>query len=204
MLLGIDEAGRGCVLGSLVLCGCAVREERTAELSALGLADSKTLAPARRVHLAARIRVVADRLIVRRISPRQVDEAVRNSTLNVAEVAQMVKIIKLVDPRMVYVDALTSRPARFGRQLEALIRPCRAVVIAENKADTRYPIVQAAAIVAKVTRDAEIAKLKRRHGDLGSGYPSDPKTRAFLMKIPAAGRWPAYVRKSWRTLARLT
>lgn len=191
-----------------MVCGCAVREERVGRIRDLGVADSKELSPARRTELAAKIRAEADRVIVRRISPRKVDEAVLigGGGLNAAEIAEMLAIIRLSGARVVFVDALTSRPERFGRQLAALLQPHPPTVIAENKADTKYPLVQAASIVAKVTRDAEIKRLSRTYGDTGSGYPSDPRTRAFLARVKRmqlSGAWPACVRKSWATLRRL-
>ena len=106
-------------------------------------------------------------------------------------------------PATAYVDALTSHPARFGRQLEALLGMAGIRVVAENRADAKYPVVQAAAILAKVTRDAEIARLARRWGPLGSGYPSDPVTRAWLAGALRRGPLPPFVRRSWATLARV-
>ena len=203
--LGIDEAGRGSVLGSLVVCGCVVREERIPRLAAIGLADSKELSPERRTELAAKIRGLADRLIVRRLSPQRVDEAVAGGGLNAAEITEMLIIIRAAEPKVVYIDALTSRPEKFGRQVRALLEPRAPEIVAENKADTRYPLVQAAAIVAKVTRDAEITRLKRTYGETGSGYPSDPRTKKFLMRVERmrlSGAWPSCVRKSWQTVKR--
>ena len=115
----------------------------------------------------------------------------------------MLELIRRVGPRTVYVDALTARPARFGRQLEAMLYPLEVRVIAENHADERYPVVQAASMVAKVTRDAAIERLGVRFGRIGSGYPSDPRTKAFLERMKRRGGWPACVRESWSTVARL-
>lgn len=115
----------------------------------------------------------------------------------------MAGLIRAVRPDAVWVDALTSRPDRFGRQLEALARPARPRVVAENRADGRYAVVQAAAILAKVTRDAELERLRARHGALGSGYPSDPLTRRWLAAALVNAALPRFVRRSWSTLTRL-
>ncbi|MCW4027390.1 MAG: ribonuclease HII, partial [Candidatus Bathyarchaeota archaeon] len=67
-----------------------------------------------------------------------------------------------------------------------------------------YPIVSAASIIAKVKRDTAIASLRKQHGDLGSGYPSDPKTIEFLKKwIKTRGSYPEFVRKSWKPARRI-
>jgi ribonuclease HII len=67
-----------------------------------------------------------------------------------------------------------------------------------HHADSRFVIVSAASIVAKVNRDKAIAKLRKVH-DLGSGYPSDKKTINFVSKyISDKKEIPSFVRKSWK------
>jgi ribonuclease HII len=218
MLFGIDEAGRGSALGSLVVCGFGLPAARLPELEALGLKDSKQLTPARRGELAASLRRLPGAVrLVRRLRPRQVDAAVGNGGLNAAEMRAFVWLIRRglcrVPPEagrqtVVYLDALTSRPERFGRNVGALVPDLPIRIVAENRADTKYAVVQAAAILAKVTRDAELARLGARWGILGSGYPSDPLTRAYLVRAlrAAAGSarvLPPFIRRSWRTLETL-
>lgn len=202
LLLGIDEAGRGPVLGPLIICGCALSKQREKELAALGLKDSKVLPARERSRLAREIKRLADRLVVESLSPAQVDAACARGGLNQAETAAFIRIIRLIEPGEVYLDALTSRPARFGRAIAAALAPLRPKIVSENKADTKFPVVQAAAIVAKVTRDAALARLSRRFGDIGSGYPGDPRTVAFLKRFASSGDYPACVRRSWRTVER--
>ncbi|MEK7766390.1 MAG: ribonuclease HII, partial [bacterium] len=120
-----------------------------------------------------------------------------------AEAAAMIGIIREVGPALAYVDALTSRPERFGRALAAGLLPLTVRVIAENRADGKFPLVAAASIVAKVTRDAALEALREAHGEIGSGYPGDPRTVAFLRRCLAHGALPPFVRRSWRTLSRL-
>ncbi|RLE62603.1 MAG: ribonuclease HII, partial [Thermoprotei archaeon] len=60
--------------------------------------------------------------------------------------------------------------------------------------------VSAASVIAKVIRDTEVEKLSRIYGDIGSGYPSDPKTIGFLKKVLKSGVIPPFVRRSWRTV----
>ena len=203
LLLGIDEAGRGSVLGPLLVAGYAVEEADYGRLLALPLADSKAMQPSARVRVAHQLRGFGGRVVLRRVSPAGIDRAVSAGGLNALEIAEMTAIIRLVRASTVYVDALTSRPARFGRQLEALAGGLRPRVVAENKADTKYPLVQAASILAKVARDAAMARIRRVHRDVGSGYPSDPVTRAFLAGLKDSGRYPVFVRRSWKTLERV-
>lgn len=200
--LGIDEAGRGPVLGPLVVCGCAFSSENLKELSGLGLKDSKALQARERVRLAREVKRLADRWIVESLTPAQVDAACAGGGLNQAETALFIRIIRRVRPAEVYLDALTSRPGRFGRSVAAALAPLKPRIVSENKADTKYPAVQAAAILAKVTRDAAVARLRRLFGDIGSGYPGDPRTAAFLRKFAANGDYPPCVRRSWRTVRR--
>lgn len=201
-MIGIDEAGRGSALGPLVVAGCAVAEGRMARLAGLGLADSKALSPAQRRALDPEIRGVAERIILHSIPPRQIDLAVARGGLNGAEISAMLDIIRQAWPCRVFVDALTSRPKKFGMQLESLLAPLRVEIVAENHADAKYPVVQAASIIAKVSRDAEIDRLKERWGETGSGYPGDPATKAFLAGFAKTGDWPECVRRSWKTIAR--
>jgi ribonuclease HII len=72
-----------------------------------------------------------------------------------------------------------------------------------HQADAIYPVVSAASIIAKVRRDELIEELKKELGiDFGSGYPSDPKTKEFLIKWGKkhSGKFPEIVRQSWQTV----
>ncbi|MEM3615319.1 MAG: ribonuclease HII, partial [Candidatus Methanomethylicia archaeon] len=71
------------------------------------------------------------------------------------------------------------------------------------KADAIYPVVSAASIVAKVNRDFIIDKIKEKYGDIGSGYPSDPKTIKFIKKCIESGEIPDFIRMSWSTIKRI-
>jgi len=200
LVLGLDEAGRGPVLGPLVICGYAVGEDAVAGLSALGVADSKALSAEVRSRLAPLLRKAAVRVVMRVIEPAEVDRAVDAGGLNQLEVREFVSIIREVAPDIVQLDALTSRPGRFGRLIGELVRPLAPRMVSENKADTRYPAVQAASVLAKVERDAAIEVLRAAHGEVGSGYPGDPLTKAFLKSCDPRD-YPPCVRRSWKTSA---
>jgi len=202
-LLGIDEAGRGPVLGPLVVCGFAIAREHLPALAALGLRDSKALTPVRRERLAGEIRRIPGRILLMKINPAVVDSAVSRNGLNVLETSAMVRIIRRLKPDEVFIDALTSQPRRFGAQLSGLIAPLSPRMTPESRADTKYPVVMAASILAKVARDASLSRLRQVHGDIGSGYPGDRKTRGFVAECCKTGIFPACVRRSWATIANI-
>ena len=201
-VLGIDEAGRGCVIGPLVVAGVVIPHEKCGELGELGVRDSKRLSRSRRALLAPQIERLAQRVIVLEIGPGDLEE-----NLTEVELRAMAQIIRESRAKRVYLDLPVGPTAHKGF-LEAL---CSATaqkpfeLIAENKADARYPIVSAASIIAKVVRDRAIEKLRQQYGDFGWGYPSELKTRAFLKEYyERTGRFPDCVRRKWRTLQRLS
>jgi ribonuclease HII len=141
------------------------------------------------------------------MSPAEIDKVVetrgRLRRLNRLEAQAMAKVITALEPNMAYVDASDIQPQRFKEHIAADVPVC-IQIISEHKADVKYPIVSAASIVAKVERDRAIRKLKNKYGDIGSGYPSDPKTLNFLEKwFSQFGAYPSFVRKSWKPAKRL-
>lgn len=197
-VLGIDEAGRGCVLGDLVVAGFFVESPDDDVLRAAGAADSKRLSPKRRA--AAREALSAlGQADIRPIAP----EAIDGGNLNVLEEEAIVDLIERWAPDRVYIDALghpATLPATMERLRRAVRRPDLELVI-EPKADHTYPVVGAASIFAKTTRDDALAAWADAHGPLGSGYPSDPKTRAWLTAWAASREpWPPFVRTRWQTV----
>ncbi len=110
----------------------------------------------------------------------------------------MARVIEELRPDKAYVDACDVLEARFRQHiLECLT--FRIPIVSEHEADRNYPIVSAASIIAKVERDREISELADKIGDFGSGYPSDPRTKAFLKKcLENSDQYPDFVRKSWR------
>lgn len=199
-VLGIDEAGRGCVLGPLVVGGWLVEDPDDDALRAMGVEDSKRLSPKRRA-------AVRDALggigipAVREIPPSAID----SGNLNALEEAVIVALVIEARPDHVIVDAL-GHP----RTLPAL-QARLAAEVAEHglaptwhiapKADRDFPVCGGASIVAKTHRDAHLDALRAAWGDLGSGYPSDPVTRRWLAAHRATGAaWPEFVRTRWGTI----
>lgn len=202
LVAGVDDAGRGSVIGPLVIAGVLMKEENLPKLTQLGVKDSKLLSPQRRETLAAEIKQIAQKCTVIKLSPEEIDKVVQTGRklhrLNRLEAQTMAKIIEKLKPNKAYVDASDVLEERFKQHiLECL--PFKIEIISEHKADRTYPIVSAASIIAKVERDKEIAELIGRYGDLGCGYPSDPKTIRFLQQcLEKLGEYPDFVRKSWK------
>ena len=202
LIAGVDEAGRGCVIGPMAIAGVLVDEGGLEKLLRLGVRDSKTLSPARRKELAILIEREALALRVVLVQPREIDEAVLRKGLNKLEARVMASIIDELGPDVVYVDSSDVVEGRFASTIRSYLRSGgRVKVIAEHGADAKYPVVAAASIIAKVRRDEALEAIKRRLGlDLGSGYPSDPRTLAFLRSWYARHKsYPDFVRKTWRT-----
>ena len=199
----MDEAGRGCLLGPLVIAGVSVTASGARKLRDMGVRDSKKLSPSRREALYPEIVRVAEKVNWLGITPDEIDEVVvrgkRLRKLNYLEAVYFAKVIDALGANRVTVDASDVVPGRFRDDIVAnLGRRCD--VAAFHKADRDFPVVSAASIIAKVERDRVVAKLREDHGDFGSGYPSDPTTRAFFVDMLGRGEaLPGYVRKSWKT-----
>jgi ribonuclease HII len=203
LLGGVDEAGRGCIVGPLVVAGVSATRSGVRELKELGVRDSKKLSLRQRQTLYPEILKVCDRACWAHIEPAEIDTVVRMGKklrrLNYLEALYFAKVIDQLDAGRVTVDACDSVPKRFQENVcDNLKTHCS--VNALHKADRDYPIVSAASIIAKVERDREVEKLRKKHGDFGSGYPSDPSTRIFFIERMRRGEpLPEYVRKSWKT-----
>lgn len=202
LVAGIDEAGRGAVIGPLVIAGVLMDEEVFLKLNELGVKDSKLLTAHRREVLSAEIRKLVKDFHVVKLWPKEIDVAVNSGRklhkLNRLEAETMARVIEALKPDKVYVDAADVLEQRFKHHiLECLSFKAR--IVSEHKADRNYVVVSAASIIAKVERDREIAVLASKYGDFGSGYPSDPRTVSFLTEcIAKESKYPDFIRKSWR------
>ncbi|WP_405276993.1 ribonuclease HII [Methanobrevibacter sp.] len=201
-ILGIDEAGRGSVLGPLVIAGVVVPEKMEKVLERMGVKDSKRLVPHRRTILSRKLKKMFDYEIVV-ISAREIDEMRANGiNLNEIEKNAMESILLKMKPEKAIVDAVDVKAERFQ---ENLCKDTGLNVIAEHKADDKYIEVSAASIIAKAERDDRIAQINKefiKSGGIGSGYPSDPKTKEFLTNY-TYDEMPDFVRRSWATVAKM-
>jgi len=185
MLCGIDEAGRGAIIGPLVVAGVVFKREAVEGLLELGVKDSKALTPAKRSELAAEITDRAVRVTTLELSPGDIDQVVtngrRNRKLNYAEAGVMARVIDHLDPDTAYVDACDVNEDKYSSMIFGFMKR-HAKVISFHHADRTNVLVSAASIIAKVSRDQRISRLQDIHGEFGSGYPSDRKTLRFLNK----------------------
>jgi len=202
LIAGVDDAGRGSVIGPLTIAGVLMKEEDLPKLKNLGVKDSKLLSPQRRETLALEIKRIAQKYSVIKLSPKEIDTVVETGKklhrLNRLEAQTMAKVIEMLKPDIAYVDASDVLEERFKQHiLECL--SFKVEIVSEHKADRTYPIVSAASIIAKVERDKEITELANKYGDFGCGYPTDPKTIKFLQQcLEKSGEYPDFVRKSWK------
>lgn len=202
LIAGIDEAGRGCVIGPLVVAGILVKQENIPLLEQLKVKDSKLLTTKKREELFPEIMRLSEKCAVIKLSPLQIDQAVESQRklhkLNRLEATTMSAIVEKLKPEIAYVDAADVCAERFATYIQDA-SAFKTRIVAEHKADKTYPVVSAASIIAKVERDREIALLREEYGDFGTGYPIDPKTPAFLVQwLKSHDEYPECVRKSWK------
>ncbi|WP_309492050.1 ribonuclease HII [Candidatus Hecatella orcuttiae] len=199
-ILGVDEAGRGPVIGPMIVCGVVATEESIRRLEELGVKDSKELTRQKRVELKSKIMKTIQGFHMVEVYPREIDEAVRRGKLNVLEARKMAEIMERFNPDVTYIDAPASAPENFLNVLKNFLKTHRGKIIAENFADKKYPIVSAASILAKVRRDMIMEEYCKKYGPMGSGYPSDEVTISFLEKyFRKHKKFPEIVRLEWET-----
>lgn len=203
VIAGLDEAGRGAVIGPLVIVGISFEEDKIKELDKIGVRDSKELSQSRRVKLAEKIEELAKDIVIIKVEACKIDSYRRDGTnLNKLEGIKFADIINLLSPDIAYIDLPENNSEKFGRFIKKMLREeaenCK--LILEHKADSRYKVVGAASIIAKVEREKAIDELKKEYGDFGPGYSSNPKTIEWLRKwIKKHKKYPKIVRKSWIT-----
>jgi len=194
MIVGVDEAGRGCVIGPMVICGVGAEK-----MNIKGIKDSKLLTPEKREKLAIILKKKV-KYSYKIFSPKKIDEYTRRNKLNVLEVEGFSGVIKNFDLlSKFFVDSCDVTPERFKRNIISITGEID--LVSEHKADIKYPIVSAASILAKVKRDKLIKDLGY---DFGSGYPSDKKTILFLKNwYSKKEEFPDFVRESWDTIKKI-
>jgi ribonuclease HII len=207
LIVGTDDAGRGCIIGPLCIGGVTAPASMEERFKEMGVKDSKLLTPESRERLYGEIKAIVPKSIVLKIPPREVDEYVRHrkkhTKLNYLEAIYMARVINELDGEIAYVDASDTDVNRYAEQIEEhLTRKVK--VVSTHFADRIFPVVSAASILAKVERDREIAILRDKHGDFGSGYPSDRRTIEFLEEwMESHSEAPSFARLTWKTWKRI-
>ena len=206
--LGLDEAGRGPVLGPLVVAGIVIPEKKEKIIERMGVKDSKRLTPNRRAVLYRKLTKMFDYETVV-ITAQDIDNLrARGVNLNEIEKLAMKKIINNLRADRIIIDALDVKEGRLQDEISEYIgHSCE--VIAEHKADDTYLTVGAASIIAKTERDMILEQINKDYirstkdkDGIGSGYPSDPKTKNFLKKFKD-DEMPDFVRRSWGTVQKI-
>lgn len=201
LICGIDEAGRGPVIGPLVIAGVAVDEAGENELKKLGVKDSKLILPARREKLFEKIKSIVKKYDILVVPPAEIDEVVESTdkkkNLNWLEAEKSVEIIKKLKPDKIILDCPSANPEAYNKFVNDLLET-KTQMVCEHKADTKYTSVAAASILAKVTRDRIVREIREKYGPVGSGYPSDPTTKEFIRHN--FNKYPEIFRHSWATL----
>ncbi|MEC7416251.1 MAG: ribonuclease HII, partial [Candidatus Thermoplasmatota archaeon] len=194
--------GKGPVMGPMVVAAVSVENAKLVEN--LGFKDSKLLSSQRRLKLFNLIKQNYS-YEIEIINVEKIDEYRMKNQLNLLNRKAFEKVISKLNPNVAYVDAADVNEERFGREIKInLTNPNDTDVISMHKADSMIPVVAAASIIAKQTRELEIKKLKKEIGDFGSGYPSDERTIKFLKSyFHDNSRWPPGTRKSWKTIERI-
>ena len=204
--LGIDDAGRGPVMGPMVLAGCLIDFKKIAGLKRLGVKDSKQLTHKRREFLAEKIREKAETFEVMIIYPNEID--MKNSKgikLNEVEALASAEIVNRINKGYKRIKVVIDCPSvsiiKWQDFLKTKIKNLSNLeIFCEHKADKNHISVSAASILAKSVREKEMDKLKKIYGDgIGSGYTSDPITQTFLNKHAQKHKGTGLFRKTWTT-----
>ena len=204
IICGIDEAGRGPVIGPMVVAGVWIDEKDERKLKEARIKDSKKLIKRRREILAEYIKKnFYYEIIV--VEACHIDDLRKTMTMNQLEAYIFANIANKRKADIYYIDAVSNDEDEFEKMLSNLIKhDCK--IICEHGADAKYAVVSAASIIAKVERDKEIEKISKElesqlNMPLGSGYPSDNKTINFIREwLKKFGEFPPYIRRSWKTI----
>ncbi len=219
LICGGDEAGRGAVLGPLVVAIVAIKKSSTRRLTDIGVRDSKLLTRRRRENLYDMIKKIAVDVKVSKINPNEINDAMRRGiSLNELEAVHFAKLFNAIknDINVLYLDSPDVVAEKFGMRVNiSSEKPTRIIgmtgrpvkgtkytkIVAQHKADSIYPVVSAASIIAKVERDWEIDKIARELGlDIGSGYPADSYTINAIKENMKSQALRQHIREHWRTM----
>lgn len=196
-IFGVDEAGRGPVIGPMVMAAVAIEEAEEERLVNLKVKDSKLLTRKQREVAFDKLKDFFENKIVI-VSAEEIDEMMRQDGMNLnwMEAEKTVIMINDLKPDKAIIDCPSPNTNAYASYIrERLNNPGTALVCAHH-ADARFPVVSAASILAKVVRDREIDKIKKKIGvDFGSGYVADPRTQEFLKRY--WDKYPDIFRHTW-------
>ncbi len=209
LTIGVDDAGRGPIIGPMILAGVLINEEQEKILKKEGAKDSKALLHNERIRIAKEIKENCMDYKIVRAYPEEIDEFVKSGkNLNTLEAIKTAEIINYLNKGKESIKVIVDCPSVNTRAwkstlMKYLKKPDNLAVFCEHKADVNHISASAGSILAKVDREDEVKKIKKEYGEIGSGYPSDPATIKFLKengkKLVSSGIF----RKSWATWKKL-
>ncbi|MBN2454464.1 ribonuclease HII [Candidatus Woesearchaeota archaeon] len=181
----------------MVMAGILIEESKLHELKKMGVKDSKLLAHSKRKELFKKIVLMAKEYSIIIIEPWEVDEALNSKKLNLnwLEAHKSAQIINGLKPERVVIDSPSNNVVKYKAYLMDLLDNKKIKAVVEHKADVNHVECSAASILAKVTREDEVEKLKKKYGDFGSGYLTDPLTIKFMKEN--FEKHPEIFRKTW-------
>lgn len=206
LIAGIDEAGRGPILGPMVLAVASIEKRHEEKLIELGVKDSKLLQRAERESQYGQIKKLVRESLTNSVSPREIDVLRDWKSLNEIEAMRIGSLLNALKkkPDIVFIDSPDVKEENFAKRIRKYI-DFKTILRTEHKADMKYPIVSAASVIAKIERDQAIKELTKETGhEIGSGYPHDPLTIKFLEGwMKKNNELPEFARKSWQTAQNL-
>ena len=201
---GIDEAGRGSVLGPLVIAGISFDSIKIEKLKEMSILDSKKTSPKKRIVLFEEILNLCESIFICKINCSTIDKFVNTNNLNKLESKFMTIVADNLHANKIIVDSCDVNPSRFQQEIKKNLINKDISIYSFHKADLDNIIVSCASIIAKVTRDNEIVKIQKSLGkDVGSGYPSDPKTIRFIHNEINVKGSKNYIRFSWKPVKQI-
>lgn len=207
-LVGIDEAGRGPVIGPLVITIFACKKNKVEELQNKGVKDSKLLSSKKRIELSKLLSenesFYSETAV---ISAHEIDNFVDSTSLNDLEITYFAKLIDnlpehIANNCQIMLDACEVNTDKFTQKVFSKLKKFgnEQNISSENKADLNHIHVACASILAKENREREVSKIKEElFLEIGSGYPSDPKTKSAVQVLTKGNLPNKYLRFSWAT-----
>jgi|TARA_Y100000310_G_C20699639_1_gene828527 ribonuclease HII len=204
LVVGIDEAGRGPVIGSLFMAGVLINEKDSSKLKKIGAKDSKLIKAQDRIPISKEILKIAKKSKVLEVTPKEIDAtlASEDSNLNWLEAQKIAEIINFLKPNKAIIDCPSPNLKAYENYIKKHLNNPDINLIIQHKADAKFPSVGAASLLAKIEREKNVASIEKKVGEsIGSGYPSNPICQAFLKKNYK--KYPDIFRKSWQTYKKL-
>lgn len=205
IIAGIEEAGRGPVLGPLIMVGLAMEEQDAEKLKAMGVKDSKQLTIKQICKLKERILKIPNKHLILKIQPAEIDNAVDGNNglnLNWLEARKTSEMLNQLNPDKAFIDCPSPNIQKYKNYLKRFLKNKDMELVVEHKADVKFPITSASSIIAKCIREEEVAKIEQRVGQsIGSGYPSNPICQKFLRENHE--KYPELIRHSWESYKRI-